>query len=302
MLRNNIKKIIAMLLAISVMLMFAACGGSSDGAGSDAETQEQNTDQVATAEEMTDVEDVTWDGMVPVTADLIKDGVYEISVDSSSSMFNIEKCELTVEDGNMSAVMTMGGTGYRCILMKSAEEAASSNENEYIYPETDADGKHTFTVNVDALDQPVKCAAFSDKKEKWYDRTLVFKSSLIPLDAFEEGVIRTAADLGLADGEYTADVALSGGTGRASVDSPAVLNISGDSCTATIVWSSPHYDYMLVDGEKYLPVNEEGNSVFEIPVLFFDRPMTVIADTTAMSEPHEIEYTLLFDSASVEAK
>ena len=53
------------------------------------------------------------------------------------------------------------------------------------------------------------------------------------------------------------------------------------------------------DGEKYLPVNTEGNSQFEIPVKYFDKPMDVIADTTAMSEPHEIEYTLTFDSASI---
>jgi hypothetical protein len=56
---------------------------------------------------------------------------------------------------------------------------------------------------------------------------------------------------------------------------------------------------MIVDGQRYVPVNTEGNSVFEIPVLYFDKPMSVTADTTAMSEPHEIEYTLLFDSSSV---
>ena len=69
--------------------------------------------------------------------------------------------------------------------------------------------------------------------------------------------------------------------------------------TAVLKWSSPHYDYMIVDGERYEPVNTDGNSVFEIPVPYFDKPVNVIADTTAMSEPHEIEYTLTFDSASV---
>ena len=60
-------------------------------------------------------------------------------------------------------------------------------------------------------------------------------------------------------------------------------------------------DYMLVDGEKFLPVNTEGNSVFEVPVAEFDKPMTVMADTTAMSVPHEIEYTLTFASDTVTA-
>jgi hypothetical protein len=56
---------------------------------------------------------------------------------------------------------------------------------------------------------------------------------------------------------------------------------------------------MIVDGQRYEPVNTEGDSVFEIPVAYFDKPLKVIADTTAMSEPHEIEYTLTFDSSSV---
>ena len=53
--------------------------------------------------------------------------------------------------------------------------------------------------------------------------------------------------------------------------------------------------YMIVNGEKYLPVNTEGNSVFEIPVDSFDKPLDVIADTVAMSKPHEIEYTIHFE-------
>ena len=69
--------------------------------------------------------------------------------------------------------------------------------------------------------------------------------------------------------------------------------------TATIVWSSPNYDYMLVDGEKYLPTNTEGNSTFEIPVAALDTALDVTADTVAMSTPYEIEYTLTFDSASL---
>ena len=56
---------------------------------------------------------------------------------------------------------------------------------------------------------------------------------------------------------------------------------------------------MMVNGDKYLPVNTEGNSTFEIPVSVFDEPMTVIGDTTAMSVPHEVEYTLTFASESV---
>ena len=69
--------------------------------------------------------------------------------------------------------------------------------------------------------------------------------------------------------------------------------------TAVIVWSSPNYDYMLIDGEKYLPTNTEGNSTFEIPVAALDTALAVTADTVAMSTPHEIDYTLTFDSATL---
>ena len=96
------------------------------------------------------------------------------------------------------------------------------------------------------------------------------------------------------DGTYQMEVELLGGSGRASVTSPAKVEIKDGKAVATLEWSSPNYDYMVVDGQKYLPVNTEGNSVFQIPVEAFDQDIAVIADTVAMSTPHEIEYTLNF--------
>ena len=96
------------------------------------------------------------------------------------------------------------------------------------------------------------------------------------------------------DGTYQMEVELLGGSGRASVTSPAEVEIKDGKAVATLEWSSPNYDYMVVNGEKYLPVNTEGNSVFQIPVEAFDQDIVVIADTVAMSTPHEIEYTLNF--------
>ena len=77
------------------------------------------------------------------------------------------------------------------------------------------------------------------------------------------------------------------------------LTVSGGKVTAKIIWSSKNYDYMKVNDEKYDAVIENEHSTFEIPVAGFDWAMPVVADTTAMSEPHEIEYTLRFDSASI---
>ena len=115
----------------------------------------------------------------------------------------------------------------------------------------------------------------------------VVVSNPVPGDDVHAG---TAIDL--EDGDYQVNVTKEGGTGKAEIESPAALTVADGAATLTVKWDSPHYDYMIVDGEKYEPVNTEGNSVFEIPVKVINEPFKVIADTTAMSEPHEIEYTL----------
>ena len=108
------------------------------------------------------------------------------------------------------------------------------------------------------------------------------------------------APQGPEDGNYTANVALSGGTGRASIQSPAKLRCANGQFYATLQWSSPNFDYMKVNGTRYDLISAPGaNSAFEIPVAAFDTPLPVIADTIAMSEPHEVEYAITFDSASL---
>ena len=288
----------ALLSAVfAAFMLLSACGGSTqkDTSAQDSST----TSQVASASDMADVEDVVEDGMTPITGDKVKDGTYDVTVDSSSNMFNVTACELTVKNGEMTAKMHMGGTGYLYVYMGTGEEAAAAEEADYIPFTEEADGTHSFTVPVKALDEGIDCAAFSKKKEKWYDRTLVFSADSLPADALADGVMTTAESLSLADGTYTADVTLSGGSGRASVESPAALTVSGGKVTAKIIWSSKNYDYMKVNDEKYDAVIENEHSTFEIPVAGFDWAMPVVADTTAMSEPHEIEYTLRFDSASI---
>ena len=103
----------------------------------------------------------------------------------------------------------------------------------------------------------------------------------------------------LQDGVYEIGVKLSGGSGKASVASPAKLVMNGGEMAATLVWSSGNYDYMLVDDVRYDAEIVDGHSVFVIPVSALDTAIAVIADTTAMSVPHEIEYTLQFDSSSL---
>lgn len=103
----------------------------------------------------------------------------------------------------------------------------------------------------------------------------------------------------LEDGSYQMEVVLQGGSGRAGIQSPAEIQVLDGCMTARIIWSSKNYDYMILDGQKYEPVNTEGNSAFDIPVIKLDEAFSVIADTVAMSTPHEIEYTLCFDSGTL---
>ncbi|MDD4076126.1 MAG: hypothetical protein PHC80_08525 [Eubacteriales bacterium] len=100
------------------------------------------------------------------------------------------------------------------------------------------------------------------------------------------------------DGTYLIEATLSGGSGRASVESPTALTVQDGKATATVVWSSPFYEWMQVDGVQYAPVQAEGNATFVIP-LTLDADMPVSAQTVAMSEPHVVDYTLRFDSATV---
>lgn len=296
---NSKKTLLAALLA--ALMLTSGCGSSPSQQQADtaAQTGESGTSNVASASDMAEVEDVVEDSMIPIAGDQVKDGTYHVTVKSSSKMFDITACELTVEGGKMTAVMHMGGTGYLYVYMGTGEQAAAASESDYIPFTEEADGTHSFTVPVDALDEGIDCAAFSKKKEKWYDRTILFRADSLPMDALADGVVTTPADLGLADGTYTADVALAGGSGRASVESPAQLTVKDGNVTAKIVWSSKNYDYMKVGDTKYDAVIEDEHSTFEIPVSCFDWAMAVKADTTAMSEAHEIDYTLTFDAASV---
>ena len=304
-------KLIAMLSVLIVTMTLSSCGAQESTTVKESATSEDTTvsSEKITEQETTEskvqtapVEDVVEEGMTPIYGIDLKDGIYDVTVDSSSSMFSITKCALTVSDGKMSAVMTMSGKGYLYVFMGSGDEAAAADESSFIPFVEDENGDHTFTVPVEALDSGISCAAFSKKKEIWYDRTLLFRADSLPIDAFGEGFIKSAADLGLADGEYTVEVELSGGSGRASVRSPAKLTVENGEAFADIVWSSSNYDYMMVNGEKILPISTENGSEFIIPVIGFDFNMPVSADTTAMSTPYEIEYTLNFISESILVK
>lgn len=300
--------------ALITGLLLTGCGATpseevsapsqADTAQTEAPTEEQITEAETEAEtepakehETAPQLEVGYEGMTAVGAEALKEGEYHINVDSSSSMFKIADCILYVTGDGMTADLIINSQSYDYLFMGTGKDAEAGND--LISYTVNDEGQSVFTVPVEALDKEIECAALSAKKQEWYDRHIVFRADSLPDEAFAESRYVTAADLGLADGEYSVEVTLEGGSGKASVESPATVTVTGGEASARIVWSSDKYDYMLVDGEKYLPEITDGHSVFEIPVIGFDYKMPVSADTTAMSVPYEIEYTLRFDSSTL---
>lgn len=232
----------------------------------------------------------------------LPDGTYTADFDTDNSMFHVsEACggkgTLTVENGEMTIHISLMSKKIVNLYPGLAEDAEKDGakllmptEDTVTYSDGLTEEVYGFDVPVPALEEEFDLALVGTKGT-WYDHK-VKVSNPEPL----EGEAQKESAVQMEDGTYTVDLLFEGGSGRAEVISPATVTVSGEKVTAAIQWSSPNYDYMLVDGEKYLPVNAEGDSVFEIPVLFFDKPMDVIGDTVAMSTPHEIEYTLTFYS------
>lgn len=279
------RKIVMVLCAAGVLSL---AGSSLAMAG---EKTEAVTEESGGAEEKADV--------------ALEDGVYTAEFETDSNMFHVNEANdgkgtLTVEDGKMTIHVSLVSKSIVNLFVGTAEDAQKEGA-EILEPTTDevtySDGYKEevfgFDIPVSALDEEFDCALLG-KKGKWYDHK-VSVSEATPLEA--EG--KSVEDLKLEDGSYTVEVVLEGGSGKATVESPAALEIKDGKASAVLVWSSPNYDYMLVDGEKYERTNTVGNSTFEIPVSGFDYQMPVVGDTVAMSTPHEIEYTLQFDSASL---
>lgn len=236
----------------------------------------------------------------------LSDGVYQAEFDTDSSMFHVnEACDgkgtLTVADGKMTIHISLTSKNILNLYPGLAEDAQKEGaellmptEDTVTYSDGTTETVHGFDVPVPALDEKFDLALIG-KKGKWYDHRV---SVSIPEDMTgqEEKETGNAQKAELEEGTYTIEVKLDGGSGKAEILSPAFLQVSEDQITAQIQWNSPNYDYMIVDGETFYPVNTEGNSVFEIPAETFDVPVKVIGDTIAMSRPHEIEYTLTFYS------
>lgn len=294
---------------LSACLLLGGCGAGQAADATSAESTVVAQESTVTPTESTETAETVSTETAQDKAQL-PDGVYTAEFSTDSSMFHVsEACDgkgtLTVKDGVMTIHISLGSKKILNLYPGLAEDAAKDGA-VLLEPTTDtvtySDG---MTEEVYGFDVPVPVIgeefdlALIGTKGKWYDHK-VKVSDPVAEDSREaaNGFFDMSA---LADGSYTIELTMEGGSGRASIQSPAQLAIADGAATATLEWSSPNYDYMLVNGEKYLPVNTEGNSVFEVPVEALDVPLTMIGDTVAMSTPHEVEYTITFHSETLES-
>ena len=304
------KKNIIIAIALLAVTLSGGCGNNNNAQESDSAvdvTVEEDTEQ--SSETVTETlpeepmeeepESDETDKQNQDTAELA-DGIYTAEFTTDSSMFRVnETCEgkgtLTVENGEMTIHITLGSKKILNLYPGLAEDASEEGAELLLPTEDTVTYSDGMTEEVYGFDVPVPLLesefdlALIGTKGKWYDHK-VSVSNPVPLENDEQ----VNDEVSLEDGTYSMGITFAGGSGKAEILSPVSATVAGGKAMATVQWNSPNYDYMIVNGEKYLPVNTEGDSIFEIPVLIFDEPMDIIGDTVAMSKPHEIEYTLTF--------
>ena len=293
------------VLMMCLCLLLGGCGAGQAADATSAESTVAAQESTVTPTESTETAETVSTETAQDKAQL-PDGVYTAEFSTDSSMFHVsEACDgkgtLMVKDGVMTIHISLGSKKILNLYPGLAEDAAKDGA-VLLEPTTDtvtySDG---MTEEVYGFDVPVPVIgeefdlALIGTKGKWYDHKVKVS------DPVAEGTADTFDLSTVEDGSYTIELTMEGGSGRASIQSPAQLAIADGAATAILEWSSPNYDYMLVNSEKYLPVNTEGNSVFEVPVEALDVPLTMIGDTVAMSTPHEVEYTVTFHSETLES-
>ncbi len=304
------KKNILIVIALLSVMLFGGCGNNNNVQESDSavnvtvkENAEGSSETVPEtlpeepAEDRSERDETAKQKQETVE---LPDGIYTAEFTTDSSMFHINeayenKGTLTVENGEMTIHITLGSKKILNLYPGLAEDAAKEGAELLLPTEDTVTYSDGMTEEVYGFDVPVPVLetefdlALIGTKGKWYDHK-VSVSNPVPLENNEQ--VNDAVSL--EDGTYSMEITFEGGSGKAEILSPVSVTVADGKVTATVQWNSPNYDYMIVDGKKYLPVNIEGDSVFEIPVLKFDEPIDVIGDTVAMSKPHEIEYTLTF--------
>lgn len=169
-------KLLAVVLGLSLVSV-AGCGlpaaSSAGDGGAQASVASASSEAVGS-----DAEGASASGAgdaanapAPVT---VTDGSYAIEVDTDSSMFRADSCMLTVVDGAYTAELVLPGEGFSRLFFGTADDAGQADDVDIYDYHLNEDGKYAFTLPVSALDEELQVAAYGQRRDTWYDHTIVF--------------------------------------------------------------------------------------------------------------------------------
>ena len=293
---------------MAVSLVLSGCGSakntSSQGSGAASSAAASSAVSSAAASSAPASSEAT--GSVSLA-----DGEYSAKFTTDSSMFHVNETldntgTMTVKDGKATIHVSLASKNIVNLFAGKAEDAKKEgaalikpSTDEIKYPDGKTDEVYGFDIPVPAIDREFDCALLGTKGN-WYDHKVKVT------DVKEKGAAGSSASSGsgsaadLKDGEYKIDFDFSGGSGRGGVET-ATLITGGGQMQVKISMTSNKYTKCVVDGKTYENTIENDKSTFTFPAVL-DKDMKIVATTTAMSQPHDIEYTIKLKSASLPAE
>lgn len=243
------------------------------------------------------------------TVELIDGASYKVTAETGADMFKVVDCTLvSTKDKGMEAVITLSKQGYDYLYMGKAEEAAKADKNNWI-PFNEVNGKYTYTIPVKALNTGIEVASHSKKYNKWYDRTITFKSEGMQFQGLKEGTYEYVKDATNQVYTVTTD------PGKFSV-TEATLSKTAEGMKAKVTLKGTGYDALYLgskedaendDGKNWIASCEtkgEGENqqyVFEIPVSALNTSIPIATHGTKSKKWFNHTITFNFNTNIVDA-
>lgn len=243
------------------------------------------------------------------TVELIDGASYKVTAETGADMFKVVDCTLvSTKDKGMEAVITLSRQGYDYLYMGRAEEAAEADKNSWI-PFNEVNGKYTYTIPVKALNTGIEVASHSKNNNKWYDRTITFKSEGMQFQGLKEGTYEYVKDATNQVYTVTTD------PGMFSV-TEATLSKIAEGMKVKVTLKGTGYDALYLgskedakkdDGKNWItPCETKGEGenqqyVFEIPVSALNTSIPIATHGTKSKKWFNHTITFNFNTNTVDA-
>jgi len=216
---------------------------------------------------------------------------------------NKNKGILTVKNGKMSLHISLAAKGILALYLGTKEQAKNDKEHclnptndTVIFEDGTEEEVFGFDIPINAINEEFNVAIVG-KKGKWNDHKAIVSD--VQFVKLNNDILQKSEAPKIESNAQTLsyEVKVEGGSGRAKIVSPCKIKIENNQPFIELCWNSKYYDYMIVNDKKYISKIENKQSCFSIPLkqLKDSFSLDVIANTTMMSTPHEIEYKLTFN-------